>query len=297
MKIRIGYGLGTTSATDDPVRFGQLVDGLEQLGFDSLWLSERINATALDPTVAMTFAIARTQRLKVGTAVMVLPGRNPVVLAKAMASLDRLSAGRLLPAFGLGVAGTAEQQAFGVKRRERADWFDEALPLMRRLWIEEAVVHHGDRFHLDGARVLPKPVQTPLEVWLGGAADSELRRVGRLGDGWLASFGTPVTVSRGIDKVNAAAAQAGRSIDPEHFGVLLPYCDGELPARMVEIAHRRNPGVDPREIVPRREGLAAAIEAFIQVGASKFVVAPMNEPDDWTAELTDLAARVLPLEN
>ena len=80
MKIRIGYGLGTSSTTTDPVRFGALVDNLESLGFDSLWLSERVNGPALDPVVGMTFAIARTQRLKVGASVMVLPGRHRMLV-------------------------------------------------------------------------------------------------------------------------------------------------------------------------------------------------------------------------
>ena len=120
-----------------------------------------------------------------------LPGRNPVVLAKELATLDRLSGGRLLPAFGLGVADPHEQQAFGVAREERAAWFDEALPLIRRLWLEDVVDHDGPRFHFEGLRVLPKPVQQPPDVWLGGIAPSELRRVGRLGDGWLPSFIMP----------------------------------------------------------------------------------------------------------
>ena len=81
---------------------------------------------------------------------MVLPGRNPVIVAKELATLDRLSGGRLLPAFGLGVADAHEQQAFGVAREERAAWFDEALPLIRRLWTEDKVDHDGPRFHYEG---------------------------------------------------------------------------------------------------------------------------------------------------
>src|SRR4051794_41506154 len=108
---------------------------MERLHFDSLWVSERIGGESPDPVVAMAFAAGRTTRLKFGTAVMVLPGRNPVLVAKELASLDRLSGGRLLPAFGLGVADAHEQQAFGVARNERAAWFDEALPLIRRVWV------------------------------------------------------------------------------------------------------------------------------------------------------------------
>lgn len=297
MKIRIGYGLGTGSTTTDPVRFGALVDNLERLGFDSLWLSERVNGPALDPVVGMTFAIARTERLKVGASVMVLPGRNPVLLAKTMASLDRLSNGRLLPAFGLGIANAAEHQAFGVERKERAAWFNEAMPLLHRLWSEDSVTHHGERFHLDGARVNPKPVQEPLEVWMGGAAPLELRRVGRFSDGWLPSFCTPDDVREGISAINGHAADAGREIDPEHMGVLLGYTDGPIPDRLVEFAKRRHPDRDPASVIANRNNIVERLESFVAVGASKFVIVPLEEPADWTHELEDIAARVLALEN
>src|SRR2546427_7799822 len=106
--------------------FGAFVDALEELGFDSVWLSERISGDAPDPVVGMAYAAGRTTKLKFGMSVMVLPGRNPALLAKELASLDRLSRGRLLPAFGLGVADPKEQAAFGVERGERARRFDEA---------------------------------------------------------------------------------------------------------------------------------------------------------------------------
>ncbi len=115
MKVRIGFGLGTRTRLNDG-RFGHVVDELERLRFDSLWVSERINSDAPDPLVAMAFGAGRTERLKFGMSVMVLPGRNPVVLAKALATLATLSGGRLLPAFGLGVADDREQQAFAVER-------------------------------------------------------------------------------------------------------------------------------------------------------------------------------------
>ena len=154
MKIRVGYGLGVQGLRDD-TGFGDLVDGLEGRGFDSLWLSERLTGDAPDPMVGLAFAAGRTRKLKLGTSVQVLPGRNPAVVAKEWASLDRLSRGRALPAFGLGVANPAEQQAFGVARDERAAWFDEALPLVRRLWTEDDVDHDGARFSYRALSVRP----------------------------------------------------------------------------------------------------------------------------------------------
>src|SRR3954469_24281162 len=230
MKIRIGYGLGAQRGlTAD--RFNEMVDALEALGFDSLWLSERVSGDAPDPIIGLSVAAGRTKKLKLGTSVQVLPGRNPALLAKELASLDVLSGGRLLPGFGLGVVNPAEQQAFGVAREDRSAWFDEALPLVRRIWTEDAVDHDGARFHYEGLRVLPKPVQQPPDVWLGGRAPAELRRCGRLGDGWLPSFCTPAEVAAGIDVVNAEAERHGRAIDPEHIGALVLYHEGELPRR------------------------------------------------------------------
>ena len=301
MKIRIGFGLGTRSLTNDRDRFDPMVDALEELGFDSLWLSERIGGEAPDPVVGMAYAAGRTRKLKFGTSVMVLPGRNPVLVAKAIASLDRLSGGRCLPAFGLGVADPHEQQAFMVERKERAAWFNEALPLMRRLWEEDTVDHHGDRFHLDGVSVIPKPLQKPLEVWLGGAAPVELRRVGRLSDGWLPSFCTAEIAAVGWRAINKAADEAGRKMDQGHFGALIPYMTGDrldLDPQIVEIIKRRQPDVDPADIVPvGHDGLRQQLERFIGVGASKFVPVPVGEPDNWHAELESLAETVLPLQN
>ncbi|MBN2622035.1 MAG: TIGR03619 family F420-dependent LLM class oxidoreductase [Acidimicrobiales bacterium] len=297
MKVRIGFGLGTQTLSGDAERFPGFVDALEQRGFDSLWLSERLTGTAPDPLVALAVAAGRTRKLKLGTSVLVLPGRNPVVLAKQLASLDGLSGGRLLPAVGLGAPVPAEHRAFGVDRRARAALFDEALALMRRLWTEDDVHHDGEHFRVDGVTLRPRPVQQPIEVWLGGSAPSELRRTGRSGDGWLPSFRVPDEVASGWSEITRVAAEHGRSIDPEHLGVLVPYVRGALPDALAGVVAARRPELDPREVIPSGvDGLRRQLERFIAVGASKFVVVPAAEPADWGAELDELAATLLPLE-
>lgn len=291
MKIRVGYGLGTRTPTLDGRRLGELVDALEQLRFDSLWLSERLSGDCPDPLVGLAFAAARTTKLKLGTGVQVLPGRNPFVVAKQWASLDRLSNGRTLPAFGLGVADPREQAAFGVQRGERAALFDDLLPKVRRLWAGEEV---------DGTRVSPRPVQDPPDVWLGGTAPSELRRVGRLGDGWLPSFCTPADVESGRPAIEAEAAAHDRAIDPEHFGALVPYlpAPGPIPDALAAVVAARKPGADPADIVPAGIGaIPAALERFAAVGASKFVLVPVVEPESWPDHLAEVASAVRPLEN
>jgi probable F420-dependent oxidoreductase len=297
VKVRIGMGLGTQTLAGDAERFPGFVDAVERRGFDSLWLSERLTGPAPDPLVALAVAAGRTRRLKLGTSVLVVPGRNPVVLAKELASLDRLSGGRLLPGVGLGAPVPAEHRAFGVDRRARAGLFDEALTLIRRLWTEDDVHHEGEHFHVDGVTLRPRPLQQPIDVWLGGTSPSELRRTGRLGDGWLPSFTVPAEVEAGWATINRVAAEHDRAIEGEHLGVLVIYVRGELPDGIAAVVANRRPELDPRDVVPTGiDGLRTQLERFIAVGASKFVVVPLADPGDWEAELDELAEAVLPLE-
>ncbi len=297
-KVRIGFGLGTSTPLHGP-SFGAVVDALESLGFDSLWVSERISGPAPDPLVAMAYGAGRTTRLKFGMSVMVLPGRNPVVLAKELATLANMSGGRLLPAFGLGAVDPVEQQAFGVERGERAKRFDEMLTVMRHCWTGDTFSHHGDRFHYDDIRVLPAAER--LEVWLGGIAPSELRRVGRMGQGWLPSFVTPADAEAGRTVIETVCSEHDRSIDDDHYGVLLPYSFGPIPDRLQALLAKRRPDLDdPSELVPTSwGGLTTMIKKFIDVGTSKFVVLPLAEPDGadgWVEHLTEAAEVLLPLE-
>ena len=297
-KVRIGFGLGTSTTLNGP-SYGTVVDSLEALGFDSLWLSERISGPAPDPLVAMAYGAGRTERLKFGMSVMVLPGRNPVVLAKELATLSNMSGGRLLPAFGLGAVDPVEQQAFGVQRGERAPLFDEMLTVMRHCWTGDSFTHHGDRYDYDEVRV--QPSATKMEVWLGGFAPSELRRVGRMADGWLPSFVTPADVAAGRMLIEEVCAEHDRGIDHDHFGVLVPYSFGPIPDRLLALLARRRPDLDdPSELVPTSwDGLTDLIRQFIDVGTSKFVVLPLAEPenaDAWVAHLAEAADVLLPLE-
>jgi probable F420-dependent oxidoreductase len=220
-----------------------------------------------------------------------------MLLAKELATLDRMASGRLLPAFGLGQVDPAEQQAFGVERTERARRFDEALPLLRRFWTEDAVDHDGEFFRYEGARVRPRPVQQPIEIWFGGIAPSELRRTGRLGDGWLPSFCTPDDVAAGRPEIERIAAEHDRTIDPEHFGALIPYALDGIPDLLASFLAKRRPDVDVADVVAADVGaLAPLIERFVAVGASKFVVVPIGEPAGWTDHLGEVADVVMPLQ-
>lgn len=297
-KVRIGFGLGTSTTLNGP-SYGAVVDALESLGFDSLWLSERISGPAPDPLVAMAYGAGRTERLKFGMSVMVLPGRNPVVLAKELATLANMSGGRLLPAFGLGAVDPVEQQAFGVQRGERAKLFDEMLTVMRNCWTGEPFTHHGDRFDYDEVRV--QPAATKMEVWLGGIAPSELRRIGRMADGWLPSFVTPADAAAGRVVIEEVCNEHDRQIEHDHYGVLVPYAFGPIPDRLLALLAKRRPDLsDPSELVPTSwDGLTDLIRRFIDVGTSKFVVLPLAEPDGaeaWVEHLAEAAEVLRPLE-
>jgi len=295
VKIRLGYGLGNLRPLSGEA-LGALAEGLERNGFDSLWLSERVSGPAPDPVLALTYAAARTKKIKLGTSVSVLPGRSPALVAKEWATLDVLSGGRALPAFGLGIAHPVEQQAFGVERSDRASIFDEALPLLRRLWTEDDVTHDGQWFHYEHMNVLPKPAH-PLDVWLGGRAPSELRRVGRLSDGWLASFATPEQCKAARVTIDEAADGAGREVDPEHFGVMVLYTRSELPDAFARAIKARNSEVEIDDLVARSwTELRELCERYVAVGFSKLVLVPLSEPRDWDEELAGGAAALLALQ-
>lgn len=298
VKVRVGYGPGIGQSNSDGAWFAEFVDSLEELGFDSLWLSERLGGPSSDPIVALAVAAGRTRRLKLGTSVLVVPGRNPVVLAKELASLDALSRGRFLPAFGLGVADPIEQAAFGVDREERTSIFNESLELMRKLWTGETVDHDGKHFRLHDFRLAVRPAQPVLEVWLGGVAPSELRRVGRLADGWLPSFITPEDAESGRKVIEEIATENGRRIDPEHFGALVTYTLDDIPDRFLDFLQTRKPGVDPQSLVAvGTDGIRKHLERFVDRGFSKFVLAPVSASPVTRADLELIAEEVLPIQN
>jgi probable F420-dependent oxidoreductase len=292
MKVRFGFTCrGQTDLALD--NFPRLVDDLERLGFDSLWLPELMLNGPFDPLVGLTYAAARTTRLKLG-AYLIVPGRNPVRLARELANLDRLSQGRLLLIMVLGQPDTPELLAQHVAKAERGALLEEMLPLLRRLWSGEVVDHDGPRYQLRDARLLPTPLQTPLEMWLGGQVPGALRRAGRLGDGWIPGLITPTEAAEKRRHVEAAAAEAGRTIDPEHFGVNLTYSRGRLPATVVEQLRRRRPDLNPVELVPQsRTALHERVDEWLALGFSKFLLRPAAPPADWTVELETLAADIL----
>lgn len=303
-EVKVRIGIGTVALIDGPgpgPELAVLVDALEERGIDSLWLTDQVSTPLIDPLVGMAFALARTTKLKVGTGVLVLPGRNPAAVAAALASLAALAPGRVLPAFGIRPADARERDLFPVPDRARPAVFDEALVVVRRLLTEPSVTHHGRFFHLDDAGIAPLPPR-PLDLWLSGTAPAGLRRTGRLGDGWLGSFVTPDEAGAARATIEAAAADAGREIEDDHYGTDVPLLapgtgPGPRAAALAALAGLR-PGVDPTRYVADGWAQArASIRGFVTAGITKFVVRPAAPVAAWPEFLDAFAGELRGLED
>jgi probable F420-dependent oxidoreductase len=293
VKVRIGISLGA----GEPGGFAPAVDLLETTGVDSLWLPEHVYAAAVEPFTGIAFALARTQRLKAGSGISVLPGRHPVLVAKQLASLAGLAPGRVLPVFGLRPAFAAERGLFPVPAGQRAAVFDEALTLLRLLLTSPSVTFSGSFFTVADASVGPLPAK-PLDIWLGGSAPAALRRVGRLSDGWLGSLLTPREAGEAVRVITAAAAEAGREVDQDHFGLSLPVAFDGVPAALAQAIGRRRPGVAPESLVADGwPGARRMISSYLAAGLSKFVVRPATAPASFEEFVAGFAGELMPLQS
>ena len=295
MKVRIGVAAGAGVAQDPGALF-DLVDALDELGYDSLWVPDVVTTPTLDPIAALAGAAGRRQRLKLGTH-LILPGRNPVLLARQLASLDRLSDGRLLLLAVIGLRRPEELAAQGVEAGDRTSMLEESLEIMRALWRGERVTHHGRHYHVDDVSLGIRPIQEPLEVWLGGMVPAALRRCGRLGEGWMPGLCTPAEAEVARRTIEAEADRAGRVVDREHFGVNLSFVTDRIDDRVrAAIATRRTDVAADELVAVGPDGLAAQVEAFLEAGFSKFVIRPTLEPPSWV-EAVDAVSGVLELQS
>jgi probable F420-dependent oxidoreductase len=277
LKVRLGVGLGPGAGVAE---FPGIVDELEAAGVDSLWLSELVYGANVEPMIGMAHALARTRKLKVGTGVAVLPGRNPVLVAKQLATLAGLAPKRVLPVFGLRPARRAEWNLFPVPEGRRAAVFDESLRLLRRVLTEDDVSFDGEFFQVHGVTLADRPAR-PLDIWVGGSAPAALRRVGRLADGWLGSFVSPDQAKLAVEAIKAAAAEAGREIEEDHYGLSLAVAPNGLPPELVRSATDRAPGVDLDDIVPASwDAARRLLDRYLDAGLTKFVLRPAG-PVPW----------------
>jgi probable F420-dependent oxidoreductase len=303
MKVRIGISLGDGALdTASPEGVLDFIDLCESWEIDSVWVSDRIAAPrpTLDPIVFMAYLASRMRNMKFGTSALVLPTRHPVVLAKQLATLDFLCKGRLLLVVGLGGDDSRDFEATGVRKEERGKRADEAIALMKRLWSEEKVTFEGQFYSVRELTLLPRPYQRggpPL--WVGGRSRPAFRRAGRLADGWLVSSVTPAEVAAGIEAIRTHAAEAGREVPGDHFGVLMPFCFAKDRAEALRIAGssiRRRQDIEPGDYSALGTPADALkkIQDYIDIGATKFVMRPYGPKETHEDQVQVLAKEVVP---
>jgi probable F420-dependent oxidoreductase len=204
----------------DRRRLREFLTRADTLGFHSAWVVEQILGAlpSLEPVTLLTWAAGLTERLGLGSAVLLTALRSPIHLAKSLATLDHLSGGRLIVGVGLG-GNPNIYPAFGLDARRRAARFAEGLRLMKRLWSEPRVSFAGEFFTLEGAAMEPKPLQRPHPpVWFGAHHPEALRRAAELGDGFMGAGSVATAQFAGeVQRLRGFLAQADR--DPERFPV------------------------------------------------------------------------------
>jgi probable F420-dependent oxidoreductase len=257
-----------------PDAAARLARAAEAAGFESLWTADHIvlpdpplpgrpmapDMRLLDPIVSLTFLAAHTSRIRLGTGVIILPQRQAVVLAKQLASLDVLSNGRLV--FGLGVGWCEpEMRASGAPFNERGRVADDYLAAMRAVWTQPKPAHQGKYVSFDGVQAMPRPVQTPIPIVVGGRTPPAYRRAVTQGQGWY-GFGMDVEETR---KSIAALGDAGKkSQRPAELGKLeisITPPGFDIPDKGLQDSYAAA-GVDRLILRPRPEMDAAALERF-----------------------------------
>ena len=275
MTISAGLGLSEFPFSGGKA-FWQWVDLCESGRDDSSWQSDRVVSREphLECMSVMAALAGRTQRLKFGMNVVVLPFRDPLVLAKQCATIDYLSNGRLLPAFGVGRATAPEFTGAGRSGAQRGAWTDEVLQLFARLWSEDSVTFEGDHISYHDVTIEPKPVQSPLPIWIGGSSKAAIRE---------------------------QSAAEGRPIDDDHYGAGFAYrfgsWDDPIVQRTAAALSRVADAGDPRDYIAVGDAsdIRARLDEYIAAGASKFVLRPLAEtPEEVFAQTDRLIEEVIP---
>lgn len=295
MKVRFAVAPG--GGEQEGMQIDAFADALEMSGFDGVWLSDVPLAPVLDPLLGLAMIAGRTSRLRLGANVVPL-GRNPFLLAKELAQLDRLCDGRLLLSLVPGLDHPGEREVLGVNGPVRGAILEETLGLLRRWWAGQAVEHHSARWSFPAVAAVARPVQEPLEVWLGGRGPKALERVGRIADGWLGAAITPDEARAACARIQQSAANAEREVDPEHFGLSIPYARTAPEPALLRGLLARRPDIDPLALMPvGAEALRELILRHIDAGLSKFVVRPAGTVTSWPDEVDWLTGAVLDLQS
>jgi probable F420-dependent oxidoreductase len=274
----------------------------EALGFSGLWTLESgvgavtAHMSILDGLQTLAYAAAVTEQVRLGIAIIVLPRRNPVLLAKELSSLDHLTGGRLIAGVGLG-NDDDRVAALGVPTDRRVRRLTEAVEAMRALWSQSPASYDGEIFSFSGADLTPKPVQTPLPVWFGAGRPPALRRAARLADGWIGAGSSSsdafVDQARLMEEL---LAEAGR--DPRAFPVAkrvyVAVEDDEQRAadKLAAVLDRMYgwPGMTGQVAVcGPAERCAEELRRLFDAGADELALTPLYEPAAQLEALAEVA--------
>jgi probable F420-dependent oxidoreductase len=268
----------------------------EAVGFDSVQVGDHIqwHAPIIESTVLLATFAAVTTRVRIASDVVILPLRDPVLIAKTVASLDVLSGGRMI--FGVGVGGDhpAEYAAMRVPLAERGARANESLEIVRGLWTNERFSYAGRHYTLQDVGIAPRPLQPSLPIWVGGTSDAALRRAARYGDGWISAFASERKLARLIETLRGFLAEEKRPADDFTLGTFLFANVGPDPARArAEGAEyvRRVYRLDGAAIVERFgaagpvEHCVARVRAQVEAGAHYIVLSPVCGSRDWPRQL------------
>jgi probable F420-dependent oxidoreductase len=284
LSVRVGlHALGIGSGAD-PAVIQAVAREAEAAGFSTLWSGEHVvmvdqpasaypyaadgrivvpvDADWLDPLTTLAFVAAVTTRIRVATGVLLLAEHHPVIVAKQAASLDVLSAGRLL--LGIGIGWSAEEfAAIGVPFTGRARRTREYVEALRALWREDISSYHGELVHFDAVRSYPKPVRhRSVPIVVGGNSDAALDRVAAYGDGWYGFNLSPDEVPGRLAALSSRCLEQGRELGALEIAVALrdgsPADAGQLAALGVtELVLVESPPADPAAVKPWMAALAA----------------------------------------
>jgi probable F420-dependent oxidoreductase len=288
--MRIGFSLHNNQGIEDAPALVDLAVRAESLGFDSVWahdhvfnvghVRERIGGRPYyEPLTLLAYVAARTSRVRLGTSVLVLPYHNPIRLAKAAATLDVLSGGRLVLGVGVG-AIEQEMEAMGTRFKERGRFSDEAIAVMRALWTEAEPRFDGAYSRFAGMPFSPKPVQKPsIPIVIGGVSAAAIRRAAKVGDGWQPLGLSPDTLREGIAALRAEARAHGRDAAQIPVSLALNLGSGR--------AGRATLGAEPAEI-------ARNARAYAEAGLDALLVSTVTtDPAAARAALETVAAALL----
>jgi probable F420-dependent oxidoreductase len=279
---------------------------VEELGFDSLWVSEHMlfYVPTFDAITVLAAFAARTQRILLGSAVLLLPLRHPTVVAKEVASLDIISNGRIILGVGVGGEFRPEFVACGVPVEERGRRTNEAIEVMRKLWSESGVNHDGRFFRLEDANMQPKPIQKPgPPIWVAGRSEAAMKRAARLGDGYMPYLFSPERYRDSLEKVSAFAQQRGRDPATIEAGMYQFIC---LADTYEEARKRANQDLSIRynqpfdRIVDRYcvlgppDQCVERLGQYVDAGVRHFILVPIPSPRGLDADLEVYAREVVP---